>query len=100
MKNQDTNVRELFRTHGLRITLLRIQVYKVILELSGKEFCVQDICEKLNTRDIFLSQASVSRVIKQFEEAGLISKNKGQVFDFFNTGKPRAPVEVELKQVR
>jgi Fe2+ or Zn2+ uptake regulation protein len=98
MKDQDKKIRELFRANGLRVTLLRIQVYRSIIELSGGEFCIQDICEKLNAQDIFLNHASVSRVIKQFEESGLILKNKGGAFHSFSAEIIPGLMDVELKQ--
>lgn len=100
MKISDQHIRELFRAHGLRITLLRLQIYRVITRLPEQEFCVQDVCQFLNEQEVYLNPASISRVIKHFEEVGLISKDPLKPFNFFNKKSTLTPIVVVLKQAR
>jgi Fe2+ or Zn2+ uptake regulation protein len=100
MPTSDQDTRELFRAHGLRITLLRLQIYRAIIRLPEKEFCAQDLCQILNTQEIYLNPASISRVIKQFEEVGLISKNTVKPFNFFNKASRLHPMAVGSRQAR
>ena len=69
------------KNSGLKATLPRIKVLEVFQRAERRHLSAEDVYKALLAEDADIGLATVSRVLTQFEQAGLLSRNH------FETGK-------------
>jgi Fur family ferric uptake transcriptional regulator len=60
---------------GLKITAPRIHILKILETNKLKHMSAEDIYQQLYNQNIYISLATIYRVLTQFESAGLILKH-------------------------
>ena len=75
-----TNADEL-KSSGLKATLPRIKILEVFQHADRRHLTAEDVFKALLAEDADVGLATVYRVLMQFEQAGLLSRNH------FETGK-------------
>ena len=68
------------RKAGLKVTAPRIHILKILETNKLKHMSAEDIYQQLYNQNIYISLATIYRVLTQFESAGLILKHNF-VFD-------------------
>ncbi len=69
------------KNSGLKATLPRIKILEIFQKSSQRHMTAEDVYKALLTEDADIGLATVYRVLTQFEQAGLLSRNH------FETGK-------------
>ena len=75
-----TNPSEL-KASGLKATLPRLKILEIFQNSSVRHLSAEDVYKLLLTENLDVGLATVYRVLTQFEQAGLLSRNH------FETGK-------------
>ncbi len=75
-----TNPGEL-KASGLKATLPRLKILEIFQRSSVRHLSAEDVYKLLLTEDMDVGLATVYRVLTQFEQAGILSRNH------FETGK-------------
>jgi Fur family ferric uptake transcriptional regulator len=63
------------KDHGLKITLPRMNILKILEESPGAHFSAEDLYKKLLEDSSEIGLATVYRVLAQFEAAGIVNKH-------------------------
>ena len=66
---------EYIKKAGLKITAPRIHILKVLETNKLKHMSAEDIYQQLYNQNVYISLATIYRVLTQFESAGLILKH-------------------------
>jgi len=69
------------KNSGLKATLPRIKILEIFQKTSQRHMTAEDVYKALLVEDADIGLATVYRVLTQFEQAGLVSRNH------FETGK-------------
>src|SRR5881409_4481651 len=69
-----TNADEL-KSSGLKATLPRIKILEVFQRSSVRHLTAEDVYRQLLTEGLDIGLATVYRVLMQFEQAGILSRN-------------------------
>jgi Fur family ferric uptake transcriptional regulator len=69
------------KNSGLKATLPRIKILEIFQKSAQRHMTAEDVYKALLTEDADIGLATVYRVLTQFEQAGLLSRNH------FETGK-------------
>jgi Fur family transcriptional regulator, ferric uptake regulator len=69
-----TNAEEL-KSSGLKATLPRIRILEVFQKTQRRHMTAEDVYKALLAEDSDIGLATVYRVLMQFEQAGLLSRN-------------------------
>ena len=75
------NRTEEIKNSGLKATLPRIKILEIFQKTSQRHMTAEDVYKALLLEDADIGLATVYRVLTQFEQAGLLSRNH------FETGK-------------
>ena len=75
------NRTEEIKNSGLKATLPRIKILEIFQKTSQRHMTAEDVYKALLMEDADIGLATVYRVLTQFEQAGLLSRNH------FETGK-------------
>lgn len=75
------NRTEEIKNSGLKATLPRIKILEIFQKTAQRHMTAEDVYKALLTEDADIGLATVYRVLTQFEQAGLLSRNH------FETGK-------------
>jgi Fur family ferric uptake transcriptional regulator len=75
------NRTEEIKNSGLKATLPRIKILELFQKTTQRHMTAEDVYKALLTEDADIGLATVYRVLTQFEQAGLLSRNH------FETGK-------------
>ena len=84
-----TNAEEL-KSSGLKATLPRIKILEVFQQASQRHMTAEDVYKLLLTEGSDIGLATVYRVLMQFEQAGILSRNHfeaGKAIFELNEGK-------------
>ncbi len=81
MPPHSTNHAEELKSSGLKATLPRIKILEVFQQSTQRHLTAEDVYRILLTEGADVGLATVYRVLMQFEQAGLLSRNH------FETGK-------------
>lgn len=76
-KNQTSDI----KNSGLKATLPRIKILEIFQRAAERHMTAEDVYKALLGEDADVGLATVYRVLQQFEQAGLLSRNH------FETGK-------------
>lgn len=63
------------RKAGLKVTAPRVHILKILETNKLKHMSAEDIYQQLYSQNIYISLATIYRVLTQFESAGLILKH-------------------------
>jgi len=69
------NRTEEIKNSGLKATLPRIKILEVFQKTSQRHMTAEDVYKALLVEDADIGLATVYRVLTQFEQAGLLSRN-------------------------
>lgn len=64
------------RTAGLKVTSARLAILQLLENADERHLSAEDIFHQLNQNNIDIAQATVYRVLSQFEHAGLVHKHR------------------------
>src|SRR3984885_7495275 len=63
------------RNAGLKVTLPRLKILDILADASARHMSAEDIYKKLLVSEEDIGLATVSRVLTQFEAAGLVTRH-------------------------
>lgn len=69
------NRTEEIKNSGLKATLPRIKILEIFQKTAQRHMTAEDVYKALLTEDADIGLATVYRVLTQFEQAGLLSRN-------------------------
>lgn len=69
------NRTEEIKNSGLKATLPRIKILEIFQKTTQRHMTAEDVYKALLTEDADIGLATVYRVLTQFEQAGLLSRN-------------------------
>ena len=73
--NGHMNRTEEIKNSGLKATLPRIKILEIFQKTAQRHMTAEDVYKALLTEDADIGLATVYRVLTQFEQAGLLSRN-------------------------
>src|ERR1700756_4971599 len=75
LKPDSTSESNDLRNAGLKVTLPRLKILDILADASARHMSAEDIYKKLLVSEEDIALATVSRVLTQFEAAGLVTRH-------------------------
>src|ERR1035441_5434550 len=75
LKSDSTSESNDLRNAGLKVTLPRLKILDILADGSARHMSAEDIYKKLLVSNEDIGLATVSRVLTQFEAAGLVTRH-------------------------